>query len=186
VRSIGQAMRHGIAYVPEDRAGEAAFASLEVTENVSAAVVGSYWRKGWMRRGSERRDTARLSSEFRIKTSSVRAPFSSLSGGNQQKAILARWLRRSPAVLLLDEPTQGVDVVARAEIYKLVREAAARGCAVLVASSDFDELLTLTDRVAVLHSGRISCTLPTHELTEPLLAELVHAGVIHDTKDVPA
>jgi len=182
--SPGQAMSRGIAYVPEDRPGEAAFASMEVVDNMSMAVVGSYYRGGWMRRRAELRDTEGLTADFHIKTSSVQAPFSSLSGGNQQKAILARWLRRKPSVLLLDEPTQGVDVVARAEIYKLVRQAAADGCAVLVASSDFDELLTVTDRVVVLHGGRIDSDTPVHELTEPHLAELVHAGAPTDSQEV--
>jgi ribose transport system ATP-binding protein len=174
--SPSSAMRNGIAYVPEDRGGEAAFAALDLTDNMSAAVLDRYWRRGWMRRKAERADTAKLERDYHIKASSPRAAFSSLSGGNQQKAVLARWLRRRPTVLLLDEPTQGVDVVARAEIYRLVRHAAADGCAVVVASSDFDELVTLTDRVVILRAGEVACTVAGAQLTESHLAELVHAG----------
>ena len=175
------AMRSGIAYVPEDRGGEAAFATLDLADNISAAVLGSYWRRGWMRRRLERADTSQLTRDFRIKASSPAAAFYSLSGGNQQKAILARWLRRRPAVLLLDEPTQGVDVVARAEIYRLVRQAAADGCAVVVASSDLDELATLADRVIVLREGAVASEIAGAELTERRIAELVHAGALAPT-----
>jgi ribose transport system ATP-binding protein len=93
--------------------------------------------------------------EYSIKTPSPDAVFASLSGGNQQKVVLARWLRRNPRVLLLDEPTQGVDIMSRRDIYASIRKAAEGGCAVLVASSDFVELCELCDRVVVLQKGRV-------------------------------
>ncbi len=150
-----RAMRAGIAYVPEDRIGEAAFMDLTVAENLAAANVGRHWRGGRLRHRAERRGARELMAAFAVKAPSLEAPLASLSGGNQQKVILARWLQRAPRVLLLDDPTQGVDVGARAEIYGLVRRAARDGAAVLMVSSDFDELAETCDRVLVLVGGRI-------------------------------
>ncbi|MBS1895658.1 MAG: sugar ABC transporter ATP-binding protein [Actinobacteria bacterium] len=156
--SPGQAMAHGIAYVPEDRT-LSAFPDMSLTENVCLADLGHYWRKGRLHHAGERRDTAQLMDSFMIRASSPGVPLASLSGGNQQKAILARWLRRKPRLLLLDEPTQGVDVGARAEIHDLIREAATQGAAVLAASSDFEELTELCDRILVLAHGTVTAEL---------------------------
>jgi len=167
------AIAAGVALVPEDRAADAAFASLDLQDNMSASVLSRYWRRGVMQRRAEGRDTASLMTGFSVKAASSRAPFTSLSGGNQQKAILARWLRRKPKVLLLDEPTQGVDVVARAEIYRLIKHSTTEGCAVVVASSDFDELSILCDRVVVLRGGRITSEVRRPQITAARLTELV-------------
>jgi ribose transport system ATP-binding protein len=177
--SPAAAMAAGVAYVPEDRAGEAAFASMSVRENLSAGSVRQYWR--WLRlhHGRERRDARRYMRDFLVRAASDGVPLSTLSGGNQQKVVLARWLRRRPAVLLLDEPTQGVDVAARQEIYALVRRAAQAGTGVVVVANDFAELAYLCDRVVVLRDGRIRAevTAPgidSHQLTE--LAYLAEAS----------
>ncbi|EFC80047.1 ATP-binding cassette domain-containing protein [Parafrankia sp. EUN1f] len=164
-------MKRGVALVPQDRLGDAALTGMTVRENASLSVLRNYYR-GWMRAGRERRDTRELASAFRVRTPSVETPLAALSGGNQQKVVLARWLRRTPSLLLLDEPTQGVDVVARADIYRAVRDSAAAGCAVLVASSDFDELARLCDRVVVLRAGRAAVTVPAEELSADLLTAL--------------
>ena len=153
--SPARAMRAGIAYVPEDRIGEASFMDLTVAENLAAANVGRYWRGARLRHRAERDDGRELVRSFGVKTASLDAPLASLSGGNQQKVILARWLQRQPRVILLDDPTQGVDVGARAEIYGLIRRAAQDGAGVLMVSSDFDELAEVCDRVLVLVGGRI-------------------------------
>ncbi|SOD97946.1 sugar ABC transporter ATP-binding protein [Blastococcus haudaquaticus] len=165
----------GVAYVPEDRGGEAAFADLTVRDNLSATVVRRYWRPWGMAARRERVDAAALLRSHTIKAPSTEAPFAALSGGNQQKAILARWLRREPALLLLDEPTQGVDVMSRADIYRIVRETAGRGCAVLVASSDQLELCGLCDRVLVLRDGRVAAELSGPELTADRLTALTQS-----------
>lgn len=164
-------MARGAALVPQDRLGDAVLTGMTVRENASLSVLRSYYR-GWMRAGRERRDTRALASAFRVRTPSVETPLAALSGGNQQKVVLARWLRRAPSLLLLDEPTQGVDVVARADIYRAVRDSALAGCAVLVASSDFDELARLCDRVVVLRAGRAAVTVPAAELSADLLTAL--------------
>jgi len=168
-------MAAGVAYVPEDRGGEAAFADLTVRENLSATVVPRYWRPWGMARRRERADAGELVRTYDIKTASIEAPFAALSGGNQQKAVLARWLRREPTLLLLDEPTQGVDVMSRNDIYRVVRNTAGRGCAVVVASSDLLELCALCDRVLVLADGVVATEVSGAELTVDRLTELTQS-----------
>jgi ribose transport system ATP-binding protein len=167
-------MRAGIAYVPENRAEDAAFPELTLTDNVSVAVLSDYWQKGRLRGGLQRRDARGLLARFRIKAQSVEDPLSALSGGNQQKVMVARWLRRSPRVVLLDEPTQGVDVGARHEIYLLIRDAVETGAVALVASSDSEELAAICDRVIVLRGGRIVGEVPREELTSSHVERLAH------------
>jgi ribose transport system ATP-binding protein len=149
------AMRAGIAYLPEDRAADGGFFDLGVRENLSAADVSRYWTRLHMNRRRETADAARDVSTFSIRAPSTTAPLSLLSGGNQQKVLLARWLRRNARVLLLDEPTHGVDVAARSDIYEAVRASIADGACAIVVSSDFEELVRVSDRVLVLAKGRV-------------------------------
>jgi ribose transport system ATP-binding protein len=150
------AMRAGIAFVPEDRAGDAAFTDLSLAANVSMANVADYWDGGRMRDRRMRRDARASMAEYLVKFSNEDAPLQTLSGGNQQKVILARWLRRRPRLMLLDEPTQGVDVGARTEIYGLVRRAVADGASAIVVASDAEELAHVCDRVLFLAHGKIA------------------------------
>ncbi|TFV49564.1 sugar ABC transporter ATP-binding protein [Blastococcus sp. TF02A_35] len=168
-------MAAGIAYVPEDRGGEAAFPDLTLRENLSATVLRRYWRPWGMARRRERAEARGLIGAHAVKAASSEVPFAALSGGNQQKAVLARWLRREPQVLLLDEPTQGVDVMSRGDIYRTVRDVAAGGCAVVVASSDLIELYALCDRVVVLRDGRIATEVSGSQLTPDHLTELTQS-----------
>jgi ribose transport system ATP-binding protein len=138
--------------------------------------VPSYWRGGRLRSREERADTRRLIEAFAVKAAGPGIAFGTLSGGNQQKAILGRWLRRDPRVLLLDEPTHGVDVGARIEIYATIRRAVDAGAAVLVASSDFEELAGLCDRVAVISGGRIVAEAKGAELESERLQQLAYAN----------
>lgn len=170
----GDAVRHGFALVPEDRAGQAVFADRSVLHNISVARLRGFRRRGVISRRLEQDHGSQRIRTNRIRTSSPDAAMSTLSGGNQQKAVLARWLDTSPRVLLLDEPTQGVDVGARAEIHRLVREASAAGSVVLLASSDLEELCQLSDRIVVMKAGSIE-----HEVHGP--AEVGHvAALMHD------
>ncbi len=166
------AMSRGIAYVPEDRVSDSSFATLDVLENLGMASVARYFRRGRLRHRDESRDGDSLVSSFLIKTQGTEALMSSLSGGNQQKVVLARWLRRKPQVLLLDEPTQGVDVGARFEIWEFVRRATREGTAVLVVSSDYEELAGVCDRVLIIRSGRIVAEASGTELTDKNLERL--------------
>jgi len=172
---INASMRRGVAHVPENRLRDAVFASMSVRENASATVIRRFWA-GWMRSGRERTETGDLNKRFNVKTAGTEAPILSLSGGNQQKVVLARWLRRAPRLLLLDEPTQGVDVIAREEIYGAVRDTAADGCAVLIASSDHEELVAVCDRVVVLADGAPITTLAGDDLTPERLTQLVQSA----------
>jgi ribose transport system ATP-binding protein len=172
-RSIGDAMDAGIALVPEDRGSEAAFADQSVSENIAVATLNENWTRGLMPRGREASTATELIQEFGVKVAGPDALFSSMSGGNQQKVVIARWMRRNPRLLLLDEPTQGVDVMSRADIYDVIRRAAADGCAVLVASSDLSEIHALCDRTLVLSRGRITDEVLTGELDVDGLTSLV-------------
>jgi ribose transport system ATP-binding protein len=154
--SPAAAMACGLALVPEDRASEAALPDMTARANLSAADVGRYWRAGRLRHRVESIDAGGSFADFHVRAWSDRQLMRELSGGNQQKLVLARWLRRRPTVLLLDEPTQGVDVGARAEIYGFVRRAVADGTSVIIVSSDPEELAQICDRVIVLASGRIA------------------------------
>ncbi len=155
MRNPREAIAAGIAYVPEDRKREGLFLGLPIRTNITSAVLGDLCRMGIVRRVRDRRLAVRMASDLRVKARSVETPVGTLSGGNQQKAVLARWLARRPRVLLLDEPTRGVDVGAKAEIYRLIREIAADGVAVVVISSELPEVLGLSDRVLVMCEGRL-------------------------------
>ena len=174
-RSPRDAMELGIAYVPEDRSVAAAFADLSVQDNIGAAQVTRYWHGLHLDRARERTEARASLNEFMVKAPSLMAPLSALSGGNQQKVILARWLRRRPKVILLDEPTQGVDIGARSEIYHLVRAAVEAGASVIAVSSDFEELARVCDRVLVIAGGRIAADLSGAELDPQRLTELTYA-----------
>jgi ribose transport system ATP-binding protein len=171
-------MRQGVAFVAEDRIGESSFAALTLRENLSVSVLRRFWRPSGMDARTERRTAMELTETYDVKAGSVDSDFSTLSGGNQQKAVLARWLRREPSLLLLDEPTQGVDVMSRKDIYDTVRRTAAGGCAVVVASSDFIELSALCDRVLVLRDGVVSTELHGEELTPDHLTAATQSSVL--------
>jgi ribose transport system ATP-binding protein len=164
------AMKAGIAYVPEDRQAEGLLQGCTVRQNLSAGSSSDYFHRLLWRHKQERADSQRSISDFLIRLVSDQQPIETLSGGNQQKVVIARWLRRKPKVLLLDEPTQGVDVGARAEIYQLVRKATAQGTSVVLVVSEPEELAHSSDRVAILRGGRITAVvdqpIEAHRLTE--------------------
>jgi ribose transport system ATP-binding protein len=168
-----RACRKGMAFVPEDRAAEAVFPAGTVLENLVQGHEHRYFKRLWLRDRVERADALRDIQRFNIRTTGPTAYIESLSGGNQQKVILARWLRQRPRLLLLDEPTQGVDVGARDEIYKLIALAADQGCAIVVVSSEFEELAQICGRVLVLSHGRILT-----EMRQPMNAhEILEASI---------
>jgi ribose transport system ATP-binding protein len=168
------AIRAGIAYVPEDRAGQAAFPELPVRINLSAPNLRRYWNGLRLRRTPERSDARAAIERYNIKVSGPEASFATMSGGNQQKVVLARWLGLAPRLLLLDEPTQGVDVGARTTIHQHIREIAATGTAVLVVSSEPQELVDLCHRVIGLHQGHVVGEASGVELSVQRCTELGH------------
>jgi len=166
IRAPRDAVRAGIGFVPEDRAASALFETLPLSVNIVAAAGKRYAPNGLLRRAAERLASRRAVEELRIRCASLVQPIGELSGGNQQKAILARWLLTEPRLLILDEPTRGIDVGAKAEFHELLRAYAARGGAVLVISSDLPELLALSDRVLVMCEGRLSASFDAAEATQ--------------------
>lgn len=175
-RGPSATMRFGIAYVPEDRGLDSGFADLTVEANLSMAQVSKYSRFGRLMGRPEHADAIASIGTFGIQPDQSAAVFSTLSGGNQQKVILARWLRRNPKVLLLDEPTQGVDVGARADVYEAIRAATASGMAVILVSSDFEELVHASDRVLILQDGVIVAELPKARLDRETLTYMTYTG----------
>ncbi|HET9318004.1 MAG TPA: sugar ABC transporter ATP-binding protein [Vicinamibacteria bacterium] len=171
LRSPGHAAALGIAHVPEDRRQHGVVLPMSVAANCSLSVLPRITRRGLLDRGSEDVLARAWVDRLQVKTASLESEVATLSGGNQQKVALARALATGPRVLILDEPTQGVDVGAKAEIHARVAELAAQGLAVLVISSDVPELLTLADRVAVMCDGTIVAMLGRAQATpERMLA----------------
>ena len=165
-RSPVAAIEHGIALVPEDRRGTGLVLSRSVAENLTLPSLDQLSR-GMLLRPKVLRELARkYIAELRVKTPSAAQPVQFLSGGNQQKVVLGKWLARGVSVLLLDEPTAGVDVGAKAEIYALINKLAAEGMSILMASSELPEILGMSDRVLVMSEGRITAELSREEATQ--------------------
>ena len=161
--SIGSpqaAIAQGVAYVPEDRRRHGVVLELPVGQNISLAAWRRIFPLGWLRGDRERSEAEHFVRALSIKTPDTDAAAANLSGGNQQKVALARWLATRPRVLVLDEPTQGVDVGAKSEIHRLVRRFAAEGMAVLLISSDLPEVLGMSDRIGVMRGGELVAELP--------------------------
>ncbi|WP_055046654.1 sugar ABC transporter ATP-binding protein [Devosia sp. A16] len=161
----------GLAFVPEDRAYAGIFRTLPVEQNITAAVPGRIAPGGFIRRTIEKALAADAIRKLRIRLASPRQPIGELSGGNQQKAILARWLLTDPGVLILDEPTRGIDIGVKAEFYEMIGELAAQGRAILLISSELPELLALCDRVLVMSEGRLTADIPRAEATQERIME---------------
>ncbi len=159
-RNPAEAMKRGIAYIPEDRKALGIYPLMSCEANLSSAILPRLTRRGFIRRSDER---AAVLAEYRSLSIKSRDPEQSildLSGGNQQKVLLARWLATGPRLLLLDEPTRGIDVATKSELHRLIRSQANTGIGVLLISSELPELLALSDRVYVLHQGAVTAELP--------------------------
>lgn len=156
IRSPREAIAHGIAYVPEDRRRHGVILEMPVAANITMAGHPKFFPCTLLRFGAETELARRFIADLGIKTDSSESPGGSLSGGNQQKVSVARWLATEPRLLILDEPTQGVDVGAKAEIHRIIRSLAEQGLAVLMISSDLPEVLGMGDRIAVMRGGRIA------------------------------
>jgi ABC-type sugar transport system ATPase subunit len=170
--SIEDALDSRVALVPEDRQHVGLVLPMSVGANLSMAVLPEMTAAGLISDAREQALATGLIQDLRVKTANTRVAAQTLSGGNQQKLVIGKWLATKPRVLILDEPTRGVDVGAKAEIYKLVRRMAAEGMAVLVISSDLPEVLLLSDRILVMRGGRISGQLQRHEATQEKLLAL--------------
>lgn len=174
--SVHAAVAAGVGFCPEERKSQGLLPGETVSANISLASLADLARGGFVDRAAERRRTDEVARTIDVRPAGVRRIVQTLSGGNQQKVVLARWLLRSCRVLLLDEPTRGVDVGARSEIYALIRRLADNGVAVLLVSSELPEVLGLADRVLVLSDGRAVHEGPTAALDEHRVLDLVMEG----------
>ncbi|GAB2329963.1 sugar ABC transporter ATP-binding protein [Streptomyces griseoincarnatus] len=155
-----------LAFVPGERRAQGLLTTMSVGENVGALTTKAFSRLGLIRRRAFDTAAGEQARRLRVKTATMTQPITSLSGGNQQKAVLGRWLAIDPGVLILDEPTRGVDIGAKAEIYDRLTALADKGLAILCSSSDLPELLTLTDRIAVMSEGRLVAVVDSADATE--------------------
>lgn len=166
-----RAIEAGLALVPEDRKQQGLIIDMAIRANVSLASLRNH-RWGIRNAATERRESARMMQDLRIKTDHDQRIARFLSGGNQQKVVIAKWLTLRPRVLLLDEPTRGVDIGAKQEIYRLMEELAEQGVAILFASSEMEEVIGMSDRVLVMHEGRLAGSLQRGELSEEAVMRL--------------
>ena len=173
IRRPSEAIRHGIGLVPEDRKREGIIPLASARHNVSLAILGRLSRLTWVRQRRERALVGEFFDRLRVRARSQDAAVVTLSGGNQQKIVLARWLAADSRVLILDEPTRGVDVGAKAEIHALIGELTTRGAAVLLISSELPEVLGLADRILVLRAGRLVGEMTRAEATQDGLLRLM-------------
>jgi putative multiple sugar transport system ATP-binding protein len=173
VRSVQDAVAYGIAYVTEDRKRFGLNLIEDVKRNISAAALGKLSNRGWVRENEEHRVAEEYRLRMNIKAPSVRSVTGKLSGGNQQKVVLSKWILTDPDVLILDEPTRGIDVGAKYEIYSIINRLADDGKAVLVISSELPELLGLCDRIYALSRGRVTGEVDRAEATQERLMQLM-------------
>ena len=164
----------GVVYLPEDRDEHAGFADLSVRDNLLVGTHREFWKRGVLSRRGETDRSRSLCRDFRIKSDSPEQPMATLSGGNRQKVVLARLLNRDPSVLLLDEPTQGVDVGARAEIHRIINDAVRDGAGAVVVSSDIEELVEISDRIIVLADGALAGELHGDDISVARVTSLAH------------
>lgn len=167
-----QALESGLAYLPEDRQHQGLVLPMAVSHNISLTVLQQLSQAGWLKREAERRLADEQVRRLQVRTTGVSALVENLSGGNQQKVLVSKFLVTRPRVLILDEPSRGVDVGAKAEIHRLIGELADQGMAVLMISSDLPEVLTLADRIVVMRDGRTAGELSREEATEESIMRL--------------
>jgi rhamnose transport system ATP-binding protein len=161
-------MSAGIGFVPEDRRQQGLVMEMSIARNITLASLSRLRRVGFIHAASERRFARDWATRLQVRYGRLGSPMTSLSGGNQQKVVLAKWLGRRPSLLIVDEPTRGIDIATKAEVHRLLEELASEGVAVLVISSELPEVLRLADRILVMREGR-------------LVAEFAHADASEET-----
>ena len=172
ITSPADAIRLGLAYLPEDRRQHGVILDMAIASNVSMANLDAVSRHGLINSRAEQQFTASYAQSLQVKTSSVTALAGTLSGGNQQKVALARWLATNPQRMILDEPTQGVDVGSKSELHELIVQLAERGMAILLISSELPEILGMSDRIGVMRNGRIAGILSREQATQASILSL--------------
>lgn len=171
-----EAVEHGVALVPEDRKAEGLVLGLSVRKNVTLPILNRISALGRLQEAQERRIVEDAIEDLDIRTPSMQQEVQYLSGGNQQKVVLGKWLSTNPKVIILDEPTRGIDVGTKAEMYQLIHDLAASGSAIVLISSELPEIIGLSDRVLVMHRGEIAGELSRDEATEEKILTLATGG----------
>ncbi len=177
-----QAMKAGIGFVPEDRRQQGLVIDAAIATNVTDAIRGRLVRRGVITRRRENSAAQEWARALEVKCAALDAPAGTLSGGNQQKVVLAKWLASQPRLLIIDEPTRGIDVGTKSEVHRRMSELAGEGLAILMISSELPEVLGMADRILVMHEGRITAELPREQATP----ESVMFAATHASQDVPA
>jgi ribose transport system ATP-binding protein len=172
IRTARDAIEKGIYLVPEDRRTSGLIVDLPIRENITLPALSRYSSAGLVDRKKESAKAREMCAKLNVKTPSAETPAANLSGGNQQKVVLAKWLSLDPKLLIFDEPTRGIDVGAKAEIYQLMRDLAKNGVAIMMISSDMEEILGESDRVAVMHEGAITGVLDRADASEEAIMKL--------------
>ncbi len=176
IRSPQDAIKHGIGLVTEDRKQQGLVLGMVVRENTTLANLDFLSSLGFIRRGEERQVAEKYKTDLAIKTPTIEQTVHNLSGGNQQKVVLAKWLFTGSKILIFDEPTRGIDVGAKSEIYKLMNELAKNGVAIIMISSELPEVLGMSDRILVMHEGRLTGELSRAEATQEKIMHLATGG----------
>ena len=174
IRSPREAVKHGMALVPEDRKLEGLVLELPVKSNIVLAILRRISRFGFLRIGERNSRVSQAMKSFAIKASSASQLVKSLSGGNQQKVVVSKWLSTEPQILFLDEPTRGIDIGAKQEIYAIINNLAGRGFSLILASSELEEVIRMSDRILVLYEGRVKATLESSTATEEAVLTAAH------------
>ncbi len=166
IQSPEDALALGIAYVPEDRQQHGLVLPMPITYNVTLPILQAFARMGWVDRAAEERVAAEYAGRLDVRSAGLWQPVRELSGGNQQKVVLAKWLAARPRILILDEPTRGIDVGTKAEVHRLMSQLAGQGMAILMISSELPEILGMSDRILVMHEGRVTGHFTRAEATQ--------------------
>jgi rhamnose transport system ATP-binding protein len=184
ISNPAQAIAHGVAYLPEDRRRHGVVLELPISANITLASLDRLSRFGALDFQREREISAEYIERLDIKTPAIFAPVATLSGGNQQKVALSRWLMTKPSALILDEPTQGIDVGAKSEVHALMTELAAQGVAILMISSELPEILGMSDRIAVMCGGTIAGVLDRAEADQQKILALALGHELRNESEI--
>lgn len=166
ITSPSQAMECGLAYVPEDRQHHGLVLPMDITDNVTLPILSRFSRWGWLATKSAQQAAYDAVTQMEVRATTVWQKVRELSGGNQQKVVLAKWLSTHPRILILDEPTRGMNVGTKAAVHSLMSELAAQGIAILMISSELPEILGMSDRILVMHDGRVTGLFNRSEATQ--------------------
>jgi ABC-type sugar transport system ATPase subunit len=180
IKNPGQALKMGIAYVPEDRGTQGLIRQMKIRENISLAILRWLVKGPFVDRGSEKSLAERTIDQLKIRAYSTEQVVNKLSGGNQQKVVVGKWLAAKPRVLIMDEPTRGIDVGAKAEIHRLMSELAQQGLGILMISSELPEILGMSDRVVVMREGNVVAEFSRVEATQEKIAAAMMSDVVNN------